>query len=186
MVPWSGSWPTSMTEVYTGTSSLHAQRSTYKCMKTSHGYVNQTNQTRQVFFLTFVVWRIRWENGGEGSCWWGLKRQQGVWCCLKGISGFINRIPPHSNPRKRVPEYKRFCIARRCRVRLSCWTFISIFEWNFMNLIFGGNYGICHPSHLTPVFSPLLQAIVTSGSLRDMKCECSYQNEGGGVTLVGE
>ena len=53
------------------------------------------------------------KNPGLGG---GLKRQQGVWCCLKGISGFIDPIPPHSIPR-RVPKYQGFCIVRSCRVR---------------------------------------------------------------------
>ena len=122
--------------------------------------VGGNGQRQRTMSITFTSREESRIGGG------GLKRQQGVWCCLKGISGFIDPIPPHSIPR-RVPKYQGFCIVRSCRVRWSSWTFILIFKWIF---IISGNYGICHPSHLTPLLSPFLQAIVTSVSLRD----CSF------------
>lgn len=210
---------------------MHSGR--YKCMKTSHGYVNQTNQTRQVFFLTFAVWRIRWENGGEGSCFlvggngqrqrdhvdhwflnvlylvkcttftsreesriwgrgWGLKRQQGVWCCLKGISGFKDPIPPPSIPEEFL-NTKDFVLRAAAGwdyqvEHLQC---ILIFKWIFMNPIFRWTMGF-----FIPPISPLSYhlsckrswpAVLRYGTWNaNVHLTRAYQNEGGGVTLVGE
>lgn len=136
---------------------MHSGR--YKCMKTSHGYVNQTNQTRQVFFFNFCgladpvgEWRGgimlfggwqrtktkgpcrslipqrfifsqmynfykqgRIQDLGEGM---GAEETTRGLVLSEGNFRLQRPHPPTLHPR-RVPEYKGFCIARSCRVRLS-------------------------------------------------------------------
>ena len=90
----------------------------------------------------------------ESRIWgrgWGLKRQQGVWCCLKGISGLKDPIPPPSIPEEFL-NTKDFVLRAAAGwdyqvEHLQC---ILIFKWIFMNPIFRWTMGF-----FIPPISPL-------------------------------